>query len=217
MGDLQVKRLVWKYLESNMYLLKCGKHFLIIDPVDNEEVLKYCSNADSVTVFLTHEHFDHIYGVNTLRSVVHCKVIASKECSERITDIKANMSVYAQVMGEVSGKEIPEQWEPFTCQAADIVFANQCMFNWMGHSVEMVSTPGHSAGSSCILLDDMLFVGDSILWSNLMVKFPGSSKRLYREVTVPLLEKLLAKARIIYPGHDEVMTPEEALKIIRSV
>ena len=217
MGDLQVKRLVWKYLESNMYLLKCGKHFLIIDPVDNEEVLKYCSNADSVTVFLTHEHFDHICGLNLLRSVVQCKVFANNECSNRIQNSKANMSEYAIALAEVSGKEIPESWEPFTCQVADIQFSNQCISNWMGYSVEMITTPGHSIGSSCILLDDMLFVGDSILWSNLMVKFPGSSKRLYREVTVPLLEKLLAKARIIYPGHDEVMTPEEALKIIRSV
>jgi len=53
----------------------------------------------------------------------------------------------------------------------------------------------------------MLFVGDTVLENNLMVKFPGSSKKLYRSVTVPLLEKLLLGGRIksVYPGHGEVM------------
>ena len=88
----------------------------------------------------------------------------------------------------------------------------------------MFSAPGHSAGSCCIVLDDMLFVGDTVLENNLMVKFPGSSKKLYRSVTVPLLEKLLTgtlapENRIthVYPGHGDVMMPETALGIIRGV
>ena len=68
---------------------------------------------------------------------------------------------------------------------------NQYAFHWMGHAVEMFSTPGHSAGSCCIVVDDLLFVGDTVLENNLMVKFPSSSKKLYRSVTAPLLEKLL--------------------------
>ena len=52
-----------------------------------------------------------------------------------------------------------------------------------------------------------------------MVKFPGSSKKLYRSVTAPLLEKLLVGNRIthVYPGHGDVMSPEVAVEIIRDV
>lgn len=85
--------------------------------------------------------------------------------------------------------------------------------------MELFSTSGHSARSCCIMLDDMLFVGDTVLENNLMVKFPGSSKKLYRSVTVPLLEKLLLRNRVthVYPGYGDVMTCDFAFEIIRSV
>ncbi len=96
---------------------------------------------------------------------------------------------------------------------------NQYAFHWMGHAVEMFSSPGRSAGSYCIVVDDLLFVGDTELENNLMVKFPGSSKKLYRSVTAPLLEKWLMGNRVfcVYPGHGDVMSPKMAVEIIRGV
>lgn len=178
-------------------------------------------NKMKITVLLTHEHFDHIAGLNQLRGVCapSCVVIAGETCSERIQDTKANLSAYADVLTQLGGKQIPEHWSPFCCKAADIAFDNRYAFRWMRHGVKLCSAPGHSIGSCCIVLDDMLFVGDTVLENNLMVKFPGSSKKLYRSVTVPLLEKLLLGGRIkgVYPGHGDVMMPETALGIIRGV
>ena len=120
---------------------------------------------------------------------------------------------------ELSGKQIPENWSPFSCKAADITFDTRYAFCWRGHAVELFSAPGHSAGSCCIVVDDMLFVGDTVLENNLMVKFPGSSKKLYRSVTEPLLEKLLLGNRIscVYPGHGDAMSPEMTLGLIKGV
>ena len=190
---MKVEKFVSGFLDTNTYVIEENKHLLIIDPADHAAVLKKCRDAASVTVLLTHEHFDHISGLNRIRDLCasSCRVIAGGICSERIQDTKANLSAYADVLAQLGGKQIPEHWEPFGCQAADITFDNRYAFRWMGHAVELFSAPGHSAGSCCILLDDMLFVGDTVLENNLMVKFPGSSKKLYREVTVPLLEKLL--------------------------
>ena len=69
------------------------------------------------------------------------------------------------------------------------------------------------------MLDDMLFVGDTVLENNLMVKFPGSSKKLYRSVTTPLLERLLQGNQVscVYSGHGAVMSPEMALRLIRDI
>ena len=223
---MKVERVVSGFLDTNSYLLEEDKHLLIIDPAVHTAVLEKCRNAASVTVLLTHEHFDHIGGLNQIREVCSptCVVIAGKICSDWIQGAKTNLSAYADVLAELGGKQIPEHWSPFSCKAADITFDNHYAFHWMGHRVELFSTPGHSAGSCCIVLDDILFVGDTVLENNLMVKFPGSSKKLYREVTVPLLEKLLLGAlasenRVthVYPGHGEVMSPEMAVEIIRDV
>jgi len=196
-------------------------HLLIIDPADFAAVLEKCRNTASVTMLLTHEHFDHISGLNPIRDLCasYCRVIAGATCSERIQDEKGNLSAYADVLAELGGKLIPEHWSPFCCKAADITFENQYAFRWMGHAVEMFSAPGHSAGSCCIVVDNLLFVGDTVLENNLMVKFPGSSKKLYRSVTAPLLEWLLVGNRVssVYPGHGDAMTPEVTVEIIRSV
>jgi len=223
---VKVERVVSGFLDTNTYLFEEEKHLLIIDPADSVSLLEMCRDAATVTVLLTHEHFDHVIGLNQIRDVCSstCVVIAGKTCSERIQDTKANLSAYADVLAELGGKQIPEHWSPFSCKATDITFDIHYAFHWMGHGVELFSTPGHSVGSCCIVLDDMLFVGDTVLENNLMVKFPGSSKKLYREVTVPLLEKLLTRTlapekRIthVYPGHGEVMSPEVALRLIRGV
>ncbi len=194
---------------------------LNIDPGEHTAVLERCKEAASVTVLLTHEHFDHVIGLNRVMDCCasSCRVIAGETCSERIQDTKANLSAYADVLAELGGKQIPEHWSPFSCKAADITFDTRYAFCWRGHAVELFSTPGHSAGSCCIVVDDMLFVGDTVLENNLMVKFPDSSKKLYRSVTVPLLEKWLLGNRIscVYPGHGDVMSPEMALGLIKGV
>lgn len=218
---MEVEAFVSGFLDTNTYLLEEDRHLLIIDPANHVAVLEKCRNAVSVTLLLTHEHFDHINGLNWIRELCasSCRVIAGEICSERIQDTKANLSAYADVLAELGGKQIPEHWSPFCCKAADITFENQYAFRWMGHAVELFSTPGHSSGSCCIVVDELLFVGDTVLENNLMVKFPGSSKKLYRSVTVPLLERLLLGNRIscVYPGHGDVMSPEMALRLIRDI
>ena len=220
---MNVQRFDWGFLETHAYLLEEENHVLVIDPTDVDELLAKCSNAESVTVLLTHEHFDHCSGLNKLRILCSkkadptCSVIAGDICSERLQDVKANMSVYAEVLAEVAEKPLSEPLVPFTCRAADITFKEHYAFRWMGHAVEMFFTPGHSAGSCCILLDNLLFVGDTVLENKLMAQFPGSSKKTYRKVTAPLLETLLQRVDFGYPGHGEVMTPDVALALARGV
>ena len=218
---MNVVRFVSGFLDTNTYLFEEDGHLLIIDPADHAALLERCRDAATVTVLLTHEHFDHISGLNQIREFCasSCVVNAGKTCSERIQDEKGNLSAYADVLAELGGKQIPKHWSPFSCKAADITFENQYAFHWRGHVVELFSTPGHSAGSCCIVVDDMLFVGDTVLENNLMVKFPGSSKKLYRSVTAPLLEKWLLGNGVscVYPGHGDTMPPEVALGLIRGV
>ena len=199
---MKVETFVSSFLDTNTYVMEEDGHLLIIDPSDRAAVLDRCKEAKNVTVLLTHEHFDHISGLNRIRDLCasSCRVIADATCSERIQDTKANLSAYADVLAELGGKQISEHWLPFACKAADITFENRYAF-------------------CCIVVDDMLFVGDTVLENNLMVKFPGSSKKLYRSVTAPLLEKLLLGNRIscVYPGHGDVMSPEMALGLIRDI
>ena len=211
---IKIDRFTWGFLETNMYVLQAADKVLVIDPIDNAEILKKFKGSESVTVLLTHEHFDHICGLNKLREIASCKVIASKECSERIKDAKTNLSAYADVLAEIAEKQVPASWKPFCCEGADFTFVDEYSFVWAGHLVKMIATPGHSAGSCCILIDDMLFSGDTIIN---VTGFPGGSRKKYRKVTVPILKYILPKARYVYPGHGGVMSGEDAMRLIEKI
>lgn len=127
---MKVERFVSGFLDTNTHLLEEDGHLLIIDPTDYAALLEKCKDAASVTVLLTHEHFDHISGLNRIRELCasSCHVIAGATCSERIQDTKANLSAYADVLAQLGGKQIPETWEPFSCKAADITIKMLLIF-----------------------------------------------------------------------------------------
>ncbi len=212
-----IHRVTNGFLESNMYVIEEANHILVIDPNDSVELFEKSRAADSVTVLITHEHFDHICGLNKLRKMATCKVIASKRCSERMIDAKTNLSLYAEILADLAEKHIPSTWKPFYCDGADVTFIDEFSFDWMGCLVKLISTPGHSYGSCCILIDDMFFSGDTILENINITSFPGGSKKLFRDKTLPVLNEILPQIKSVYPGHGNVMTSEEAMKAINNM
>ena len=102
---IEVRRFTWDYLDSNMYVLIAEGQALVIDPIDSDEASEYVRPFHEITVLLTHEHFDHICGLNKLRAEHKCTVIAHEKCSERIQSSKANFSAMAETMMELSGKK----------------------------------------------------------------------------------------------------------------
>lgn len=198
---LEVYKFIWNYLDSNMYIIKRKRKALVIDPVDLAEAYAFLDNTDEVTVLLTHEHFDHVCGLNRMREEHKCIVIAQEYCSERIQDSKKNLSAYAEAMAELSGKTVQKEIVPFICEGADIVFQSQYEFEWEGTSVLLIATPGHSPGSACILFEKKLFVGDSLLERGPMYRYPGGNVNVYVEKTIPIIKELIEKSDIIYQGH----------------
>jgi glyoxylase-like metal-dependent hydrolase (beta-lactamase superfamily II) len=201
---IEVRRFTWDYLDSNMYALIAEGQALVIDPIDSDEAFDYLKSFQKVTVLLTHEHFDHICGLNRLRAEHQCTIIAQEKCSERIQSSKTNFSAMAETMMELSGKKRDRRIEPFVCEKADITFDDKKVLNWAGNDIEIFSTPGHSPGSACIKMASRLFTGDSLLERGSKNRFPGGSERLYREETIPVLKELIKETNTIYPGHGDL-------------
>lgn len=67
------------------------------------------------------------------------------------------------------------------------------------------------------MIDDMLFSGDTFLENINVTGFPGSSRKKYREVTVPILKSILPGVKRVYPGHGDVMSGEDAMRLIGKI
>lgn len=203
---LDVYLFVWDFVDSNAYVLEDEGTALVIDPVDTEEFWGFIERQKIRTadVVLTHEHFDHISGLNKLREKMGCKVYAHRKCSENIGIITRNLSSAAGVLVQVSeklqGKDL--FGEPFICAPADVIFDENHVFFWKGHKVEMTHTPGHSAGSICVVLEEeILFSGDTLLEEPTITRLPGGNKRIFCENTMPWLKEKLTMMKWILPGH----------------
>ena len=75
---------------------------------------------------------------------------------------------------------------------------------WVGHDIKFISTPGHSPGSVCIAIDDMVFGGDTLMpFKPFIKKRNGGSVEQFLE-SIKKMIKLYPEDTIVYPGHGDV-------------
>lgn len=214
-----IYQFVWDFIDSNAYIVVDKNEAVIIDPINTEEFWKFIDRAEwkKALVILTHEHFDHICGLNELRKKIHCIVYAQKKCSENIGIATKNLSSSADALAQLNEKVMRSEVsvKPFVCKSADIIIDNRMDFQWAGYNISIVSTPGHSEGSVCIVIDNKVtFTGDSLLEKHVITKLPGGNKKAYKEITKPLLCEVSAKVEMIFPGHGMPEKMEKFLKYI---
>ena len=81
---------------------------------------------------------------------------------------------------------------------------------WNDKKVEFISTKGHSDASICILIDNNLFTGDTIIKnSKTVIKLPGGSKSKLIESLYLLNNKFSEKHIRIHSGHGDSFWYEE--------
>lgn len=205
---MRIETFVSQYLSSNMYLIEEKSSAILIDPFIDFDICQDLKKRN-ITVpwlYITHEHFDHISGVNWWREQMGCTVICSSGCLNRITDARQNLSHYFNIFEKI------QSWAPcdnisliedYVCRA-DTVFENERMNIWEGHKLYFHETPGHSQGSSCMVLDDKyLFSGDSLLRDYpIVTRKIGGNQYAWNQYSKPWLNQL-SREIIVMPGHFE--------------
>jgi hydroxyacylglutathione hydrolase len=195
MGIL-VEQITNSPIDSNCFILYTleNSSCIIIDPgtKDCEEILNFLFQKKLVPeyIFLTHEHFDHILGVNKLKEMFDCKIVCSIICADKIIDKKKNLSVFYDQIG-------------FEAYYPDIIFKDQkSVIKWNDFKVTSYITPGHSEASICIYIDNLLFTGDTIInKEKTVVKLPGGSKTKLIKTIEDLKNLFLGKKVFIHAGH----------------
>lgn len=202
--SLVIERISNRPIDSNCFIVYRSEQAdcLIIDPgtYDCLELFQFIDdhNLRPEYIFLTHEHFDHIWGVNKLKDKYQCKIICSRDCADKIIDRKKNMSVFYDQIG-------------FETYVADINIEDlNYTLNWSEFLIEFIDAKGHTDGSICILIGNNLFVGDTIILNTKTVtKFPSGNKNKLEKTFSLLKKRFLTRKLLIHSGHGESFWSDE--------
>lgn len=182
-------------IESNCNVIYTteSKKCLIIDPgsEDSFEIIRFLNAKDLYPdcIFLTHEHFDHIWGVRHLKQMFNVNVLCSKDCSTAIIHPKKNMSIFYDQIGF----ELDEADQIITQRYEQLYFNNLLL--------HFLHTPGHTKGSMCLKVENYLFSGDTILENiKTITKLPGGSKTELKD-SIDFILKEIDMETVIMPGH----------------
>lgn len=213
-----IKKYVFDYTNSNMYIIAENGSALVIDPHISEEALNYLdsNNVRNTTVLLTHEHYDHTSGLTWLSSHFESTVICHEQTAFSLINGRNNrpIVIFSSRMSDLSTEEKKDFFrslpQGYRC-TPDITFTNEYSFDWKNHMIKMIHCPGHSPGSCCIEIDDNITAtGDSLILNTpVITRFPGGSEEEYMNKTLPYLERI-SDDTLILPGHGEIFYMKEA-------
>ena len=210
-GSRFLLRFVSEDVRTTMYIFLDGTRFLVIDPHPASEALAFLRKAgvSECTVLLTHEHPDHTCGIYSLQREWKTELICQEACGCAIADLNNNHPALIVAMLAVqdmrNGTNTAEHFRQYYeahVYIPDVTFSTKFELKWGQERFFFVSTPGHTAGSCCIIWNDTtVFTGDSLLLNTpTITRLPGGSTKQYKNITLPFL-KSLPRDMFVLPGH----------------
>jgi glyoxylase-like metal-dependent hydrolase (beta-lactamase superfamily II) len=184
---LEIQAFTNSLFSSVSYLFTDGNNAWIVDVGDTEPIIRTIrdNNLNLKGVFLTHCHFDHIYGLNDLvEAFPLVKVYTNSIGQEMLESDRKNLSRYHET--------------PFVFKYPENIVLLDGITSLS--PFEIHETPGHNPSCLTYVIKDAIFTGDSYIPGIAVVtNLPNSNKENAQQSVRKILE--LAQKKNVYPGH----------------
>ena len=188
--------------QTNCYLVadEETKAAFIIDPAGDLEQIKNTIDEKSYDlkyIILTHGHGDHIGAVEGLKEAYDAVLLIHEEDAEMLRDHQLNLTFRMGEKIEIEADQTFRDGETLMVGSLELKF---------------IHTPGHSKGSSCILVEDALFSGDTLFFNSIgrTDLYGGDGRKIIESIKNKLL--ILPEETKVYPGHGQSTTIKNELK-----
>lgn len=193
---MKIKTFTKGIFQVNSYLVLNQKEAIVIDPFTSEEILKEIKEHKVKYIFLTHGHIDHILAVNEIKEKTNAQIAIHKDDLKLLNDKKENLAE------EFDFKL--EEVKP------DLILEDNQTFNFEDREIKIIHTPGHTQGSICLFIKNVLFSGDTLFKEGIgRTDLPGGNY----DKEIDSIKKLLKlpKETLVFPGHGERTTIKHEL------
>ena len=198
MSKLELQTCILGSVYTNCYFLKNKEtgEMIIIDPAAcPEKIIQKVNEMQGrpVGILLTHGHFDHISAIDDLAKKYDFKLYVHEYDAEMLADPEKNLSSSLMI-------------KPIVISHNFITYTDNEIIKSSGLEFEAIHTPGHTKGSTCLLLnageENILFTGDTLFaggygrtdfYGGDFSSLVNSMRRLYK----------LEGYYYCYPGHGD--------------
>ncbi len=190
---MKIKRVTTGMIEENCYVYydENYKEAVVIDPGNlNDEVYEFLveNNLKLIYILLTHGHYDHINGVESLKAKTGVDVISHKDEKPVLNDPNINHSNFQEKKLSIE---------------ADIYIENGYIVEFGNTKLEVIHTPGHTPGGVCYYdkVEGVIFTGDNLFKNtigrtDLPLSVPADLPKYLKERVL-----VLPDATVAYCGH----------------
>ncbi|MBQ2932829.1 MAG: MBL fold metallo-hydrolase [Clostridia bacterium] len=177
---------------TNCYLVadKDTKNAILFDaPADADKILDYLKKNDLTLkkVFLTHSHFDHILALQEVIDATKAELFLHKDEEKYLKNPELNL-----VAEHCDKLNTPESYQ---------LLSDGDELPLDSINIKVIHTPGHTQGSTCYFVNDILISGDTLFAGSIgRTDFPlGSFDNIINSIKTKLM--LLDDETKVYPGH----------------
>ena len=190
-------------LMANMHLIYSdNRQAIVIDPIDCDILLRLLQENDLELcgILLTHAHFDHIVDLDKIRKKTSAPSYIVSSDIPLLSDPNKNVSAWLSC--------------PTTYPPCDHLLAHGDVVNIADFSIKVFHTPGHTPGSACYLIDDVLFTGDTVMSGGIgrCDLYGGDFNQMRSSLQFLLTQPPTWR---IYPGHGNNTTLSAIHSMIR--
>lgn len=178
--------------KNNVYIIadKETKMTAIVDPACSmqqiEEVINNL-NLKLDMIMVTHTHFDHTRRIHDLVDKYVCKVFVSR---------------------------IESEYYFYQCNKLQL-FEDEEVISLGNTRIKCLLTPGHTVGSSCFLLENSIFTGDTIFMEGcgLCTANGGSATSMFHSIAK--IKQEVDDNVLVYSGHTYNTQPGKSISYLK--
>ena len=192
---LQVHSLITGPFQENSYIIAelLSKDCILIDPGDEAEKISYFiddNKFNPIAIINTHAHLDHIGAISEIKE-------------------KYSIPFYLHVGEKPILDSYPLAWRMFGIKSGKSPSVDEWLDSSGNLFIEpfkllIIETPGHTPGGCSFLINDAIFVGDTLFQGSIgRTDLPGGDRKILDKSLVKLIKNLNPNTTV-YSGHGPV-------------